>query len=113
MNRSIALRIIVAVALGLLTIFGFSYQVNNQEVNNQEAKSEILCVEYTADNICKHGVDPKLWNVVDHSDQFGVIYFCQETGMSTIGDRCFFLYSNQTSEVIKDKINKVFGTQIK
>jgi hypothetical protein len=100
----------VNVAVALLTIVGLIYQVNYKD---HEAKSEIPCVEYTADSICKHGVDPNLWNVVYHSAQFRVIYFRQETGMSTIGDRCFFLYANQTSDIIKDRINQAFGTQIK
>jgi hypothetical protein len=110
MNRNIAIKVGAGVALALLTIVGLSYQVNYKD---QEAKSKILCVEYTADNICKHGVDPKLWNVIDHSTQFGVVYFCQEAGASAIGDRCFYILTNQSNDTIKDKINQAFGTQIK
>jgi hypothetical protein len=44
---------------------------------------------------------------VDYGDR--VVYFCQESGT----DKCFYLFSNQTSDTIKDKINKAFGVQIK
>jgi hypothetical protein len=29
--------------------------------------------------------------------------------VTAIGDRCFYIFSNQTSDIIKDKINKAFG----
>jgi hypothetical protein len=84
-----------------------------EEESAQETKGEILCVEYTVNNICKHGVDPKLWTLVDQSTDFGVIYFCQDAGSIAMRDTCFYLYTNQTSDIIKDKINKAFGVQIK
>lgn len=82
-NKTNAINFIVTVSIVLLLIyFIYHRQVNSQDqdqVNSQETKREILCVEYadTVNNVCEHGVDPELWTVVDHSTQFGVVYFCQ------------------------------------